>query len=111
MPYVLNGNAHIYYEVEGEGPPLILHHGFTSGIQDWHEFGWVEALRHDYQLILIDARAHGESEKSHDAKDYEYEILAADVLAIMDRLGVEKAHFFGYSWGTDIGCVLANCLD
>jgi pimeloyl-ACP methyl ester carboxylesterase len=54
MPYALSGNAHIYYEVEGEGPPLILQHGFTQSLQDWREFGWVAALQNDYQLISTD---------------------------------------------------------
>jgi len=62
MPYALNGTAHIYYEVEGEGPPLILQHGFTQSMQNWREFGWLAALRQDYRLILIDGRGHGESE-------------------------------------------------
>lgn len=108
MPYALNGTAHIYYEVEGEGPPLILQHGFTQSIQNWREFGWVAALHQDYRLVLIDGRGHGESEKSYDAKDYQMDMLAADVLAVLDKLGIEKVHFFGYSWGTAIGCALAK---
>lgn len=106
MPYALNGNAHIYYEVEGEGPPLILQHGYPQDIEDWREFGWAEALRQEYQLILISARGHGESEKSHDAQDYQLDVLAADVVAVLDRLRIKKAHFFGYSRGSVIGCAV-----
>jgi pimeloyl-ACP methyl ester carboxylesterase/predicted ester cyclase len=108
MPYALNGDIHIYYEVEGEGPPLILQHGLTFSLQDWREFGWVDALRREYRLVLIDARGHGESDKPHGAQDYRPEVLAADIVAVLDRLGIEKAHFFGYSWGTIIGCALAK---
>jgi pimeloyl-ACP methyl ester carboxylesterase/predicted ester cyclase len=106
MPYALNGNAHIYYEVDGEGPPLILMHGYPQHLEDWREFGWAEALRQEYQLILISARGHGESEKSHDAKDYQMDVLAADVVAVLDQLRIDKAHFFGYSRGSLIGCAM-----
>jgi predicted ester cyclase len=57
---------------------------------------------------LIDARGHGESEKSHDAQEYGMDGLAADVVAVLDRLGIEQAHFFGFSRGTVIGCAVAQ---
>ena len=61
VPYANNQGVRIHYEVEGSGPPLILHHGsFGSGL-DWREFGYTDALKQDHQLILIDARGHGAS--------------------------------------------------
>ena len=61
MPYADNGSVRIYYQVEGEGPALVLQHGFTESAVDWYEAGYVEALRPDFRLILIDARGHGAS--------------------------------------------------
>src|SRR5437016_5998100 len=108
MPYARNGKARIYYEVEGEGPPLILQHGFGQDLNDWRDFGWVAALQNDFRLILIDARGHGASEMSYDPNDYRFESLAGDVVVVLDSITVEKAHFFGYSRGAHIGCALAK---
>src|SRR6266404_7521776 len=70
MPYADNGNVRIHYQVEGEGPALVLQHGFTESVVDWYEAGYVEALRPDYRLILIDARGHGVSDKPHVCQRY-----------------------------------------
>ena len=59
MSYANNGGVRIHFEVEGEGPALVLQHGFTESVQDWYEAGYVEALKSDYRLILIDARGRG----------------------------------------------------
>ncbi len=67
MPYADNQGIRIHYRVEGEGPPLVLQHGFSQGMQRWYRAGYVNALKHDYQLILIDARGHGSSDKPHDS--------------------------------------------
>ena len=67
MPYTDNGGVRIHYQTEGSGPPLVLQHGFTSSIEGWYEYGYVDVLKRDYQLILIDARGHGASDKPHDA--------------------------------------------
>jgi pimeloyl-ACP methyl ester carboxylesterase len=61
MAYADNGSVRIYYQVEGEGPVLVLQHGFSESVVDWYESGYVEALRPHYRLILIDARGHGAS--------------------------------------------------
>jgi pimeloyl-ACP methyl ester carboxylesterase len=99
MPYVSNQGVRIYYEVEGLGPPLVLAHGISASLEDWREVGWVEALRDRYQLILVDARGHGRSDKPHDPDSYRQIHLAMDHVAVLDGVGVEKAHFLGYSMG------------
>ena len=45
MRYADNGSVRIHYQVEGEGPALVLQHGFTESVTDWYEAGYVEALR------------------------------------------------------------------
>lgn len=107
MPRVKNGDANIYYEVEGKGPPLILHHGFAGSIEDWREFGYIESLKNDYQLILIDARGHGRSDKPHDPHAYIIENRIHDVIAVLDEIKVDMAHFFGYSYGGRLAFELA----
>lgn len=108
MPYAKNGDIKIYYEVEGEGSPLVLHHGLTGFLESWRELGYVDALRNDYRLILMDARGHGKSDKPHNPEDYTMEHRVGDVTAILDDLDIGKAHFFGYSYGGRIGFELAK---
>jgi pimeloyl-ACP methyl ester carboxylesterase len=103
MPYVNNDGVRIHYQVEGEGPPLVLQHGFSESVVDWYEAGYVDALRSDYRLILIDAGGHGASDKPHDPDAYELERRVADVVAVLDGLAIEKAVFWGYSMGGWIG--------
>ena len=103
MPYVDNSGVKIHYHVEGDGPPLVLQHGLTSSLQNWYAYGFVEELQKDYRLILVDARGHGRSGKPHDPADYDLKLRVSDILAVMDDLGVDKAHYLGYSMGGRIG--------
>ena len=108
MPYVNSQGVRIHYQVEGEGPPLALQHGFTDSLESWYEFGYVSALQPDYRLILLDARGHGGSEKPHEPAAYEDKLNVADTLAVLDKLNIATAHFFGYSMGGRIGFALAK---
>ena len=56
MPYANNNGVRIYYEVEGQGPPLVLAHGMGGGgdLDAWRSTGYTDALKDDYQLILFD---------------------------------------------------------
>jgi pimeloyl-ACP methyl ester carboxylesterase len=108
MPYANNAGVRIHYELDGTGPALVLHHGFTQCLEDWSECGYVAALRPGYQVILVDARGHGGSDKPHDEASYRLDCRAADVTTVLDALGVEKAHFWGYSMGGRIGFGMAR---
>jgi pimeloyl-ACP methyl ester carboxylesterase len=110
VPYCVSRGARIHYRVEGhpDGPPLVLQHGFSMSLRDWYEQGYVAALGGAYRLILVDARGHGASDKPHDPDAYRARLRVADVLAVLDDLGIERAHFFGYSMGARIGFALAT---
>ena len=108
MPYANNQGIRIYYEVEGQGPPLVLQHGRAAALQCWREVGHVKALKDDYRLILVDARGHGRSDKPHDPQAYRMALWAADIVAVLDDLGIDKAHFHGYSMGARIGFAIAK---
>ena len=103
MPYVSNNGVRIHYHVEGEGPPVVLQHGFMGSLEDWRDLGYVEPLESEYQLILIDARGHGNSDKPRDAESYELKLRVGDIIAVIDDLKINKAHYFGYSMGGWIG--------
>ena len=108
MPYADNGSVRIHYEVEGEGPPLVLQHGFSESVVDWYETGYVKALKPDYRLILIDARGHGDSDKPHDPEAYLLNRRVGDVTAVLDALDIATAVYWGYSMGGWIGFGMAN---
>jgi pimeloyl-ACP methyl ester carboxylesterase len=96
----------IYYEVQGRGSPLVLSHGTATSSMLWHELGYVEALA-DRRLILIDGRGHGRSDKPRQESAYRMDLFVADVLAVLDHLGIERTDFFGYSLGGRLGLALA----
>ena len=98
----------IHYEVEGRGEPLVIHHGFTSSIETVRLLGYSDSLKESHQVILIDARGHGVSDKPHTPESYGLQTAVNDVLAVLDELGIPKAHFFGYSMGGVIGFAMAN---
>ena len=108
MPYVDNQGVRIHYRVEGQGFPLVLQHGSTSSIQAWYQNGYVEPLKQRYQLILVDARGHGDSDKPHDAALYALPLRVSDIVAVLDDLGIQKAHYWGYSMGGWIGFGMAK---
>ena len=108
MPYANNHSVRIHYQVEGEGPPLVLQHGFTSSLQSWYAYGYVAALQPHYRLILIDARGHGQSDKLYDPQAYALQHRVEDVLAVLDALQVDNAHYLGYSMGGRIGFGIAK---
>ena len=109
MPFVTNEGVHIHYEVDGVGPPLVLQHSLLRSLEMWYDFGYAQALRTAYRLVLIDARGHGDSDKPHDPQAYAAEKRAADVVAVLDALEIDAAHYLGYSMGARIGfAILAH---
>jgi|SRR5579864_116201 len=103
-----NRGVRIHYELEGKGAPLVLQHGFTDSIQSWYDLGYVDGLSHRHQLILVDARGHGASDKPHETTAYGAEHHVADIVAVLDDLEIQRAHFFGYSMGGFIGFAMAK---
>ena len=99
MPFFDNEGVKIYYEIEGEGPPVIMIHGFASNLEsNWKLANWVKVLKDDYRLILLDCRGHGKSDKPHDESLYGQK-MSEDVVKLMEHLSIEKANFLGYSMG------------
>lgn len=99
MPFAKNNGLNIYYEVEGKGTPVVLAHGLSMSLEDWREYGYVESLVDKYTVILVDSRGHGRSDKPHDMTAYTRKNFALDHIAVLDNLGIDRAHFVGYSMG------------
>ncbi len=95
MPRVRSGDAEIVYEVLGKGPPVVLLHPFPACHELW--LPAAEALTSRYQLILPDLRGHGDSETGVGPATMHKH--AADVVRILDNLGVGRAPMAGISIG------------
>ena len=108
MPFANNQGVRIHYEVEGDGPPLVLMHGGYANLEQWRILGLVEALKNDYRLVMLDARGHGASDKPHESEAYKLTSLVGDVVAVLDDLNISKAHYLGYSLGGAIGHGIAK---
>ncbi len=102
--YVPHDGARIYYAVYGAGRPVILLHGGLANQRYWGDQE-PALLKGGYEVILIDSRGHGRS--TRDARPYTYELMASDVVAVMDRLHIAKAAVVGWSDGAIIGLVMA----
>jgi pimeloyl-ACP methyl ester carboxylesterase len=112
MPFANNNGVKIHYEVEGQGPSLILQHGFGGSTTSWYGPDYAHELSKDYRLIMVDARGHGKSDKPHSSEAYRADIIAKDYTAILDALKLDKASYFGYSMGGAIGfqCIARYAL-
>ncbi|TQF36127.1 alpha/beta hydrolase [Bradyrhizobium sp. UNPF46] len=97
MPRINRDGVNIHYEVHGNGPPLLLTHGYSSTSAMWH--GQVDALSKDHTLILWDMRGHGQSDYPDDPKAYSEALTVGDIAAILDAVGAKRAIIGGLSLG------------
>jgi pimeloyl-ACP methyl ester carboxylesterase len=110
MPSFHHGDVEIAYLDEGEGDPIVLVHGFASSKNvNWVYPTWVSELRkNSRRVIALDNRGHGDSSKLYDPEQYHLDIMASDVIALMDHLNIERADIMGYSLGGRMTAVLAR---
>ena len=92
-----------------EGRAALLVHGFASNRHEaWKRTGWYAAFeRRGQRVVALDLRGHGESGKPHDPAAYGAERLVADVIELMDHLGLKDVDLFGYSMGSRIALATA----
>jgi len=94
----------IFYIDEGEGPPIVLHHGLAGTHLDWIMYNdYIKALKDRYRLLAIDARGRGKSDKRYAPEEHSMKHYVGDVTAVLDAAGLDKAHFWGYSMGGQVG--------
>jgi 3-oxoadipate enol-lactonase len=91
----VNG-TNIYYEVHGQGEPLVMIMGFGGGCRGW--YFQVRAFKKHYSVVTFDNRGIGKSDKA--TEPYTIGTMASDTLGLMDHLGIEKAHVLGMSLGS-----------
>jgi 3-oxoadipate enol-lactonase len=105
MPKLRTRDIDIYYEITGEGEPLLFIHGVGSSMQSWQM--QVPVFSAYYRVITFDLRGHGRSDKP--LEPYNISMFAADTAELMKSLGLSSAHVVGFSLGGMVGFQL--CLD
>jgi 3-oxoadipate enol-lactonase len=103
MPKLRVNNAGIYYEVTGQGEPLLFIHGLASSSRSWKK--QVPLFSQHYQVITFDIRGHGRSDKP--IEPYSIELFATDTQELLRELGINRAHVVGFSMGGMIAFQLA----
>ncbi|MCX7347763.1 MAG: alpha/beta hydrolase [Alphaproteobacteria bacterium] len=103
-----SNGVEIAYETAGEGPPILLIHGFAStGRVNWWDTGWVKTLTEaGRQVITIDNRGHGASQKLYESHLYPATEMAEDARRLLDHLGIVQADVMGYSMGARVAAFL-----
>ena len=104
MPDLQNHQVRIHYEIHGDGHPVMLLHGGTVSFKhNYADFGWIKALNDSgLQVIGLDFRGHGQSDKPHDIAAYGTANLASDAIALLDELGLVRTSLVAYSIGTSV---------
>lgn len=100
----------IAYDALGEGPPVVLIHGFAaSRAITWKGTLWYDWLvRAGHRVIALDCRGHGESDKPHDSPAYDDSKMLGDIVAVMNAEGIARADIMGYSMGGYLTINLAH---
>ena len=105
MPSTRNprdGSRVSYEDDGGEGVPVVVLGGFLDPIPLVREAPIARALHalaDEFRLVFVDPRGHGRSAAPHEPSVYALPLRVADVVAVLDDLGIDRAHFVGISWG------------
>jgi pimeloyl-ACP methyl ester carboxylesterase len=96
-------NTKIYYEIRGEGEPIVLVHGFVVNGESWKRGAlYNDLLKSGYKVITFDMRGNGKSDKPHDPARYENDAEAKDIMGLLSKLKISKYKTVGYSRGAII---------
>jgi pimeloyl-ACP methyl ester carboxylesterase len=105
--YVVHDGVRIWYSTFGAGPPVILLHGGLGHSGNWgYQVPFL--LESGFRAVVIDSRGHGRSTRHQ--RPYSYELMASDVVVVMDALLIEKAFLIGWSDGACIAMILGATL-
>jgi 2-succinyl-6-hydroxy-2,4-cyclohexadiene-1-carboxylate synthase len=105
MARLLVNGVRLNVEITGIGPPLVLLHGFTGSADTWAPH--IPAFAPRARVVAVDLLGHGESDAPTDPHRYRIEQAAADVVAMLDQIGVDRPIVLGYSMGGRLALHLA----
>jgi pimeloyl-ACP methyl ester carboxylesterase len=102
-----SGGVMLDVQVHGKGRPVLLSHGFPDTHRLWSK-QLPALLGAGFQVITYDQRGYGASDKPVDVDAYSVVFLAMDVTAILDHLGLQRAHIVGHDWGATTAWATAS---
>jgi pimeloyl-ACP methyl ester carboxylesterase len=103
-----SGGVRIHYVEAGQGPAVVLIHGYIANAdRHWLQTGVFANLAADHRVIALDCRGHGLSDKPIEPEAYGME-MANDVVRLLDHLRIRRAHIVGFSMGAFIAAHLAT---
>jgi pimeloyl-ACP methyl ester carboxylesterase len=98
MPMVKVNDIQVYYDVEGEGFPLVMIMGLSANVDWWHiDLHWIQDLSERFKLVMFDNRGAGRTDVSD--RRYTIQLFADDTAGLLDVLGISRAHVLGFSMG------------
>lgn len=111
MPYATNpldGVRTYFEEWGGEGSPILVYTGLGDPLEEAQENPLVRTLSSEHRLCFADHRGQGRSDKPHEVESYALTTRVADAVAVMDLIGVDRAHVLGFSWGARLGFAMGE---
>ena len=103
--YAKNNRVKIHYVTLGEGPLMVMIHGFPDFWYTWRH--QMERLSDQFQVVAVDLRGYNESDKPKGVENYAMPLLMSDIVAVIRHLSREKAIVVGHDWGGSIAWNLA----
>ncbi|MCY4526838.1 MAG: 2-succinyl-6-hydroxy-2,4-cyclohexadiene-1-carboxylate synthase [Anaerolineaceae bacterium] len=104
MPHCTVNGLNYHFHCEGDGPPLLLLHGFTGSHASWLRI--VRGFAEHFLTIAVDLPGHGRSDSPVDPLRYRHERVSADLVALMAHCGHSRFHLLGYSMGGRLALAL-----
>jgi pimeloyl-ACP methyl ester carboxylesterase len=111
MPYATNpiDDVRTYFEdADGSGQPVLVYPGFTDPLEYTKTSPLAQGLVDEFRLVFADHRGQGRSDRPHDPSSYAITTRVADAVAVLDALGIERAHYLGFSWGARLGFAIGE---
>ena len=106
--YADSGGVKIHYATTGEGPLVVMIHGFPDFWYSWRH--QMEGLKDNFKVVAIDQRGYNLSDKPEGNENYAMSYLVSDVAAVISHLGEEKATIVGHDWGGAVSWQFAFAL-
>lgn len=104
--YADNNGVKIHYAEKGEGPLVVMIHGFPDFWYSWRH--QMAGLQDGYRVVAIDQRGYNLSDKPEGIENYDMRFLISDVVAVVRHLGEEKATIVGHDWGGAVAWYVAG---
>ena len=101
----MNGTTYAVVD-EGQGAPVLLLHGFPDSSALWrHQIPAL--LGAGFRVVAPDLRGYGDSDKPQEVEGYRLPLVAGEIVALLDTLGIERAHVVGHDWGAGLAWIIA----